>query len=71
MGNSISQIRVIKPKRACEILKEHGMPITEVKLDMGLRQKVFPFGDAIEMKSEWDYVIYENLLMKWIEERST
>lgn len=57
-------IKVIKPKRACEILKEHGMAITEVKLDMGLRQRVFPFGDAIEMRSEWDYIIYEHLLRK-------
>ncbi|MBR1749907.1 MAG: hypothetical protein IJ740_03350 [Ruminococcus sp.] len=63
------RISVIKPKRACEILKEHGMSITEVKLDMGLRQKVFPFGDAIEMQSEWDYIIYEHLLMEWISER--
>lgn len=29
------------------------------------------FGDAIEMSSEWDYAIYENLLMKWIAERSS
>jgi hypothetical protein len=69
-SEGMQTIRVIKPKRACEILKEHGMAITEVKLDMGLRQRVFPFGDAIEMRSEWDYIIYENLLMKWIAERS-
>ena len=64
------QISVIKPKQACAILAEHGMAITEVKLDMGLRQRVFPFGDAIEMNSEWDYIIYTHLLMKWIAERS-
>lgn len=63
-------IGVIKPKQACAILAEHGMDITEVKLDMGLRQRVFPFGDAIEMNSEWDYIIYTHLLMKWIAERS-
>lgn len=70
MSDNLSLIRIIKPKRACEILKAHGMQITEVKLDMGLRQRVFPFGDAIEMNTEWDYIIYENLLMKWIAERS-
>lgn len=64
------QIKVIKPKRACEILAEHGMNITQNKLNMGLRQRVFPFGDAIEMPGEWDYIIYQHLLEKWIEERS-
>lgn len=65
------QISIVKPKRACEILRAHGMPITEVKLGMGLRQRVFPFGDAVEMPGgEWSYAVYEHLLMKWIEERS-
>lgn len=64
-------IRVITVSRACEILKEHGMSITPVKLGMGLRQRVYPFGDAIQIGSEWDYAIYENLLMKWIAERSS
>lgn len=67
---AIPQIRAIKPRKAVEILKEHGFNITEVKIDMGLRQGVFPFGDAIEMSSEWDYTIYVPLLMKWIAERS-
>ena len=68
--STLPQIRAIKPKQAVQILAEHGMKITENKLDMGLRQGVFPFGDAIEMHSEWDYIIYEHLLRKWIAERS-
>lgn len=64
-------IRAIKPKEAVQILKEHGFSITEVKLDMGLRQKVFPFGDAVEMPGgEYSYTIYTPLLDKWIAERS-
>ena len=64
-------MKVIKPKRAVEILRAHGMQTNETKLGMGLRQRVYPFGDAIQMESEWDYAIYENLLMKWIAERSS
>lgn len=63
-------IKVIKPKRACEILAENGMKIPEPTLDMGLQQGVFPFGTAILMSREYCYFIYEHLLMKWIAERS-
>lgn len=65
-------IRAIKPKEAVQILKEHGFTITEARLDMGLRQRVFPFGDAVEMPGgEWSYTIYTPLLDRWIEERSS
>lgn len=64
-------IRAIKPKEAVQILKEHGFTITEARLDMGLRQRVFPFGDAVEMPGgEWSYTIYTPLLDRWIAERS-
>jgi hypothetical protein len=64
-------IRAIKPKEAVKILKEHGFTITEARLDMGLRQRVFPLGDAVEMPGgEWSCVIYTPLLDRWIAERS-
>lgn len=64
-------VKVIKPKEAAQILKEHGYTITEARLDMGLRQRVFPFGDAVEMPGgEWSYAIYTSLLDRWIAERS-
>lgn len=67
----VSLIRAIKPKEAVQILRAHGFTVTEVKLDMGLRQGVFPFGDAVEMPGgEWSYTIYTTLLERWIAERS-
>ena len=39
------------------------------KIGLGLQQKVYPFGVAIH-DNRWMYEIYENLLMKWIAERS-
>lgn len=64
-------IKAIRPKEAVQILKEHGYTITEARLDMGLRQRVFPFGDAVEMPGgEWSYTIYTPLLDRWIAERS-
>ena len=64
-------IKAIRPKEAVQILKEHGFTITEARLDMGLRQRVFPFGDAVEMPGgEWSYTIYTPLLDRWIAERS-
>ena len=64
-------IKAIKPKEAVQILKDHGFAITEARLDMGLRQRVFPFGDAVEMPGgEGSYTIYTSLLDRWILERS-
>lgn len=62
-------IRTIKPKEAVEILREHGLTISEPKLDAGLRQGVFPFGEAIKL-DKYVYTIYPTLLYKWIAERS-
>lgn len=68
---SVPLIRAIKPKEAIQILRANGLTMTEVKLDMGLRQGVFPFGDAVEMPGgEWSYTIYTPLLERWIAERS-
>lgn len=61
-------INVISTKRACEILKEHGMDTNPLKLGLGLQQRVYPFGVAIK-SHQWIYEIYDTLLMKWIEER--
>lgn len=65
----VPQIRVITTKRACEILEEHGMKADQNKLGLGLQQKVYPFGVAIQ-GGRWMYEIYENLLYQWIEERT-
>lgn len=64
------KIQVISTRRACEILAEHGMKTDPQKLGLGLQQRVYPFGVAIE-GVHWSYEIYLNLLMKWIEERSS
>ena len=65
----VPQIKVIRTQRAVEILKEHGMSTDPQKIGLGLQQKVYPFGVAIH-DNRWMYEIYENLLMKWIAERS-
>lgn len=65
----VPQIRVITTKRACEILAEHGMKTDPQKLGLGLQQRVYPFGVAIE-SGRWIYEIYEHQLMKWIKERA-
>ncbi len=65
----VPQIKVISTQRAVEILKEHGMSTDPQKIGLGLQQKVYPFGVAIH-DNRWMYEIYENLLMKWIAERS-
>lgn len=65
----VPKIRVITTKRACEILAEHGMKTDPQKLGLGLQQRVYPFGVAIE-SSRWIYEIYEHQLMKWIKERA-
>lgn len=65
-------IRQITPTMAVKILKEHGFDTSVARLELGLRQRVFPFGDAVEMKGgTFSYAIYSVLLDKWIAERST
>lgn len=61
------RIRVITAKRACEILAEHGMKTDPQKLGLGLQQRVYPFGVAIQ-GGRWIYEIYEHKLMEWIRE---
>lgn len=61
------QIRVITTKRACEILAEYGMKTDPQKLGLGLQQRVYPFGVAIQ-SGRWIYEIYEHKLMDWIRE---
>lgn len=62
-------IKVISVKRACEILEAHGLHTDPGKLGLGLQQRVYPFGVAIQ-SGRWTYEIYEHLLMVWIRERA-
>ena len=65
-------MKVLRVKEAREILKENGFTFTIARLEMGLRQRVYPFGDAVEMPGgTWVYAIYSVLLERWIAERST
>ena len=65
----IPKINVISTKRACEILADHGLKTNPAKLGLGLQQRVYPFGVAIQ-SGDWIYEIYEHLLMDWIRERA-
>ena len=63
-------IKLISPTEAVSKLKSEGMTAMNLPLlYLGLQQKIFPFGDAVQ-KKEWVYLIYDTKLDKWIEERS-
>ena len=47
----------------------HGLHTDPGKLGLGLQQRVYPFGVAIQ-SGRWIYEIYEHLLMVWIRERA-
>lgn len=61
--------KMISTRTASKILKANGFDISENKLNAGLRQRVYPFGDAVEL-TEWSYAVYSVLLERWIAERS-
>ena len=61
---------VIGIKEAAQILREHGMKISDVDLRAGIEQRVYPFGDAVLIAKSPVFHIYKPLLMKWIEQRS-
>ena len=59
---------VIGIKEAAQILREHGMKISDADLRAGLEQKVYPFGDVVT--SQPVFHIYKPKLLAWIDERS-
>lgn len=64
-------IKAISVQEAQKILEEHGYKVTVARIEMGLRQRVYPFGEAVEMKGgSFVYAVYTTLLQKWIAERS-
>lgn len=62
-------IVIISIKDTVEILRSHGMSISDAHLRAGIECGAYPFGVCIPMKQN-TYEIYKPLLMKWIEERS-
>ena len=64
-------IKAIQVREAQKILEANGFKVTVARLEMGLRQRVYPFGDAVEMKGgSFVYAVYSVLLDRWIRERS-
>ena len=64
-------IKAISVREAQKILEKHGYKVTVARIEMGLRQRVYPFGEAVEMKGgSFVYAVYTTLLQKWISERS-
>lgn len=63
------QIVIISIKDTVEILRSHGMNISDAHLRAGIECGAYPFGVCIPMKQN-TYEVYKPLLLKWIEERS-
>ena len=57
----------ITPQEAVDRLREAGMKIGPQTLREGILQRVFPFGDAVEMEDPV-FWIYPRKLEAWIEE---
>ncbi len=49
---------IIKPEVAAKELREMGMRINAQNIRYGLREGKFPFGVAINMGKQWEYLIY-------------
>ncbi|GEM_PF-2639772 len=49
---------IIKPEEAAKELRELGMRINAQNIRYGLRAGKFPFGVAINMGKNWEYLIY-------------
>lgn len=63
-------IDIITVHQAAEQLQDAGLQITPDTLKAGIKQRVFPFGDYIDLgdAAPWCY-IYRPQLKAWIEER--
>lgn len=53
---------IIKPEVAAKELREMGMRINAQNIRYGLREGKFPFGVAINMGKQWEYLIYRKLI---------
>ena len=49
---------IIKPEVAAKELREMGMRMNAQNIRYGLREGKFPFGVAINMGKQWEYLIY-------------
>ena len=52
---------IIKPEVAAKELREMGMRINAQNIRYELREGKFPFGVAINMGKQWEYLIYRKL----------
>lgn len=62
-------IVIISIKDTVEILRSHGMSISDAHLRAGIECGAYPFGVCIPMKQN-TYEVYKPLLLRWIDERS-
>ncbi|MDR1001704.1 MAG: hypothetical protein LBL82_00315 [Oscillospiraceae bacterium] len=65
-----SVLRTITPEEATRRLRDVGVSIGVETFKKGIRDKVFPFGDYIEM-SKGVYLVYASKFEAWIDERIT
>jgi hypothetical protein len=64
------QIVIISIKDTVEILRSHGMSISDAHLRAGIECGAYPFGVCIPMMKQKAFEIYKPLLLNWIDERS-
>ena len=62
-------IGTITPEAATERMRAMGMKISPTVVRDGLKQRVFPFGDAIESEKSCRFFVYPKLLDQWLAER--
>ena len=63
-------MKLISSKEAVAKLEAAGMHTNVQRLQAGLKQGVYPFGHAIQLK-EYVFEIFDELLDQWIAERSS
>lgn len=66
MGN----IPTITPEEACQRLRAMGVQISPSVIRDGLRQGVFPFGNAVKSEKGCRFLIWEVLFDAWLKERT-
>ena len=62
---------IVRPQAAVDYLRDVGIPMAKATLELGLQQRVFPFGDFIKSPGgENVYIIYPIMLARWAADRS-
>lgn len=61
-------VKTLTINEAVQKLRDAGLHFSRAKIECGILQGIYPWGEALKMKNI-EYTVYDSMLEKWIAER--